>query len=367
MSKTDEEDILWDVAKNCISKLGFVDCVVSIFDPSSATLEQKAAYGPKNPTGRTLYKPMIVALGQGITGHVAESGIAEIVNDTSLDNRYIVDDEPRLSKICVPITIEEDMYGVIDCEHPDKNFFNEQHLKMLSVIASICAIKLKSVRDHRELTEKQEKLIRIREEMVDLRLKVLNSQLHPHFVFNALNAIQHFIYRENKRLALDYLSTFSKLIRFYLNQLDKDTVALEDELDMLNWYLKLQRLRYEGVFNYSIQIENGKEFLNDAVIPSFVIQSLLDNIVESSVYYTKNRQQLTVKFNLSSSTINITIQDQKCDGSSEEKFKKDVEPWQEQVEILNSVKKYNIDKELSFVKEPDSCIRKISLQLPNLN
>ncbi|WP_175443708.1 histidine kinase [Flagellimonas zhangzhouensis] len=374
MDKTNEEDILWSVAKNCFSKLGHVDSVVYMIDDSGKKLIQKAAHGPKSLNEKLIKDPIEIPIGSGITGTVASTGVYELINDTSKEPRYLEDtsnkinnSSERLSEICVPISQDNQIYGVLNCEHPEKDFFTEQHVKMLSVIASICALKIKSIRDGEALLEKQENLIKIREEMVELRLKVLNTQLHPHFVFNALNSIQYFIYQENKRLALDYLSTFSKLIRFYLNQLDKDTIPLKDEIEMLNRYLKLQRLRYEGIFEFSIKIDSGEEHLNDAVIPSFVIQSLLDNIVESSVYFAKNKQFLTVNFNLSNSKVDITIQDQKCDGSSEEKFKKDVEPWKEQVEILNSVKQYNIDKELSFVKEPESCIRKISLQLPNLH
>lgn len=244
MGKENEDDILWDIAKNCISKLGFVDCVIYSVDDTQTVLVQKAAYGPKNPKEKTLYNPVTISIGSGITGNVAKTGIAEIIADTTKDPRYIVDDENRLSEICVPIMYEGHLYGIIDCEHPEKEYFNERHLKMLSAIASICAIKIRSVRASQEVLEKQEKLLQIREEMLELKIFALNSQLNPHFLFNSLNAIQYFVTSEKKKLALEYLSTFSRLIRFYLKQLGKDTVSLYNEIDMLNWYLKLQKLRY---------------------------------------------------------------------------------------------------------------------------
>jgi putative methionine-R-sulfoxide reductase with GAF domain len=200
MGKENEEDILWDVAKNCIAKLGFVDCVVYLVNHNNVLI-QKAAYGPKNPKERTLYNPVEIPIGQGITGAVAKTRQAELVVDTSQDPRYIEDDDNRLSEICVPITYEDHLYGVIDCEHPKKGFFTERHLKMLSAIASICAIKIKSVRANMELLEKQEKLFQIREEMMELKLKALNSQLNPHFIFNSLNAIQYFITAQKTKLA----------------------------------------------------------------------------------------------------------------------------------------------------------------------
>ena len=248
LGKESEEDILWDLAKNCIAKLGFVDCVIYLIDYENNLLVQKAAYGPKNPKDKTLYNPVQILVGKGISGHVAKTGIPEIVNDTSKDSRYIEDDDLRLSEICVPIAHENTVYGVIDCEHPNKGFFTNHHLRMLSAVASICAIKIKSVRANKALLHEQQRLFKIKEEMLELKLKALNSQMNPHFVFNALNAIQYFITSGKRKLALEYLSMFSKLVRYYLKHLEKDVVALKSEVEMLHWYLNLQKLRYDDKF-----------------------------------------------------------------------------------------------------------------------
>lgn len=99
-----------------------------------------------------------------------------------------------------------------------------------------------------ELLEKRDKLFQIREEMVGLKLKALNSQLNLHFIFNSLNAIQYFITAQKIKLALDYFSTFSRLVRYYLKQLGEDNTPLYHEIDIIHWYLKLQKLRYDDSF-----------------------------------------------------------------------------------------------------------------------
>ena len=134
-----EEDILWDLAKNCISQLGFVDCVVYLLDEEKQSMIQKAAYGPKNPENFDILAPVERPLGFGIVGHVAQSGKAELINDASLDERYEMDDEFRYSEVCVPIQIDNKVIGIIDCEHPDKYFFTEHHLQMLLTISSMTA------------------------------------------------------------------------------------------------------------------------------------------------------------------------------------------------------------------------------------
>ena len=136
------EEVLWDVAKNCISRLDLVDCVIYLLDESRGVLVQKAAYGKKNPEEFNIYVPIEIPLGKGIVGSVAQTGIAEIVADVSGDPRYIVDDQPRLSELAVPLLVNNKVIGVIDSEHPERNFYNQSHLDALTTIASICASKI---------------------------------------------------------------------------------------------------------------------------------------------------------------------------------------------------------------------------------
>lgn len=155
-----EEDILWDLAKNCISQLGFVDCVIYLLDREKGVLVQKAALGSKSPEGRVIVNPIVIPLGQGIVGSVAASGKAELIGDTGLDPRYIVDDQRRFSEITVPIIASSEVLGVIDSEHPDKNFFTQEHLKMLGAIASLCSNKLVRARAEMRLRESHQDLER---------------------------------------------------------------------------------------------------------------------------------------------------------------------------------------------------------------
>ncbi|HEX5168491.1 MAG TPA: GAF domain-containing protein, partial [Cyclobacteriaceae bacterium] len=112
--KNTVNEILWDIAKNCISQLGFQDCVIYMVNDEKQILEQKAAYGPKNPKEFEIDNAITIPIGGGIVGTVARSGVAEVIHDTSKDNRYIVDDERRYSEITVPIIYQDKVIGVID-------------------------------------------------------------------------------------------------------------------------------------------------------------------------------------------------------------------------------------------------------------
>ncbi|HTH48058.1 MAG TPA: PAS domain S-box protein [Candidatus Limnocylindria bacterium] len=148
-----EDDILWDITRLCIARLGFEDCVIYLLDADRGVLVQKAAYGPKNPHGREILSPIEIPLGHGVVGAAAETGTAELVPDTRLDPRYIVDDAPRRSELAVAIVAEGQVLGVIDSEHSVAGFFTEEHRGILRAIASICANKLVRARAERQLRE----------------------------------------------------------------------------------------------------------------------------------------------------------------------------------------------------------------------
>jgi LytS/YehU family sensor histidine kinase len=282
-----------------------------------------------------------------------------------------MDDEFRLSEVCVPIVIDGNVIGVIDCEHPKKNFFSEHHLHMLLTMSSITAIKLKSVRAQKKYTQEQQKSLDIQKQFLDLKLKVLNSQLNPHFVFNALNSIQYFITQENKKSALEYLSVFSKLIRFYLKYLEKDAVPVSEEIDMLNWYLKLQKLRYEDKFEFEITSDIKSKKI-DANIPTFILQTLIENLIEHSIFNQHKNQKLKIQFYNSNTEVLININyehEPKAIKSIKytPEYREKIINWQDQIRLLNSVKNYTISKHITFIKDETHIKGNIiKLKLPNL-
>lgn len=135
-------EVLWSITENCISQLNLEDCVIYILDHKSNTLVQKAAYGKKNKKERKVVSPIVIPLRQGIVGHVATSGVPEIVDDTEDDERYIIDDKPRSSELTVPIFCNNQVIGVIDSEHSEIGFFTKHHLQMFQLIAQLLEKKM---------------------------------------------------------------------------------------------------------------------------------------------------------------------------------------------------------------------------------
>lgn len=151
-TKVTIEEVIWEITKNVIYRLGFNDCVIYLYDAETNKLVQKAASGIKNPSGTKIYNQITIPLGKGIVGTVAKTKEPIIVKDTSLDSRYIIDDEVRRSEICVPIIINDKVFGVIDSEHPDVDFFKETHLHILTIISSLCAQRIKDIKSNAKIT-----------------------------------------------------------------------------------------------------------------------------------------------------------------------------------------------------------------------
>ena len=142
----DKDLMLMKVAQEIIPNLELEDCVIYLLDSERNVLIQKVAFGPKNDESDfSIIDPIQIPLGKGIVGHVAQSGLPEIIADSSKDKRYIQDDQMRFSELCVPIIYKDQVIGVIDSEHTSKNFFNEVHLQLIQIIAAFCAAKIAEI------------------------------------------------------------------------------------------------------------------------------------------------------------------------------------------------------------------------------
>lgn len=304
-----EDNILWDVAKNCIGRLQFEDCVIYLFDEEKNILVQKAAHGPKSPRQFVIDKPIDIEAGKGIVGSVAVNGKAEIIDDTSKDPRYILDDEQRYSEITVPIAYDGKVLGVIDCEHSKKSFFTQKHLSILTTIASLCANKIVRARAEEEKREAQIILMSTQQKMTEVEMQALRAQMNPHFIFNCLNSINRYIVKSDQTTASLYLTKFAKLIRLILDNSNSKNVILTNELEALKLYIEMEALRFDKKFTYEIKIEPNLG--TDTVeLPPLIIQPYVENAIWHGLLHKESNGHLSVQVSMTSdSMLQCVIED----------------------------------------------------------
>lgn len=121
----------------------------------------------------------------------------------------------------------------------------------------------------------------------ELEQKLLRSQMNPHFIFNALAAIQNFMLKNDPKKAAGYLGSFSALSRSVLTNSSKETVSLEEEIKMLKDYIELEKLRMQDSFDYQIIYDENEE-LDFIKIPPMMIQPFVENAIKHGLASIKS-------------------------------------------------------------------------------
>ncbi len=144
LGKEDIYEIAWEVSNSVANYLNTDDCVVYLVNEKRKQLELIASFDKRERESKEIYEKMRLPFEKGVVGSVAKSGVSEIIDNTSLDDRYVVYITPKLSELTVPIKNEDKVIGVINAEHQEKNYFTEEHLKTIEGIAGLVSLQLKS-------------------------------------------------------------------------------------------------------------------------------------------------------------------------------------------------------------------------------
>jgi PAS domain S-box-containing protein len=162
-----------------------------------------------------------------------------------------------------------------------------------------------------DITERKQReaaLAEANKQIGELRLMALRSVMNPHFVFNALNSIQYFIAKNDRKNAINYMSTFSKLIRGILSHSVAPRIRLADELEMLRYYIDLELLRFENKFEYQVNVQPGVD-AESIEVPSLLIQPYVENAILHGLYNKEGRGKLTIEVREEEETVLFSITD----------------------------------------------------------
>jgi two-component system cell cycle sensor histidine kinase/response regulator CckA len=146
------EDLLWSIAGNIGTLLGFQDAVIYLSE--NGKLFQRAAFGVKNPAEHQIHNSIIMRCGEGVVGRVAMTGEALLIGDTSLCEFYVSGDFPGRSEISVPVIYQGQVLGVLDAESERLDAYSSSDLRILTSVANIAAPRIASA-----LEEEKRKLI----------------------------------------------------------------------------------------------------------------------------------------------------------------------------------------------------------------
>ena len=117
----------------------------------------------------------------------------------------------------------------------------------------------------------------IQKRLAETKMEALQSQMNPHFIFNAMNSIQNYIIDNNVDDALMYMGEFSKLIRQTLNNSSQQRITLKDEIRYLKSYITLENMRFKNKINFILNIDANLDLV-EIEIPPMLIQPFIENV-----------------------------------------------------------------------------------------
>ncbi|NOR88125.1 MAG: tetratricopeptide repeat protein [Bacteroidales bacterium] len=229
--------------------------------------------------------------------------------------------------------------------------FSGAAILMLIILIFLLRNKQKHQLVKNELEQKQ----------MEMEGRLLRSQMNPHFIFNSLNSIQSYITSNDQYHAETYLSKFAKLMRSILENSRHAFVSLEQDLSTLMIYMELEHLRFEGQFQYDLDVDEKIDFEN-TYIPPMLIQPYIENaIVHGLVGKLEKKGQLNVSFELlNENAIKCIVED---NGIGREKAmelkKRSIKPYEslgmqvtkERMQVISEINKVSFKETFFDLKD----------------
>lgn len=161
----------------------------------------------------------------------------------------------------------------------------------------------------KKMREKEWEKIRIRQKVNDLEQRVQRAQMNPHFIFNCLNSIQHFIISNDMEATNQYLTEFASLIRQTLDNSDKTSISIDNEIRYLRSYLELEKMRFGHYFDFSIEADPQISG-HSVFIPVMFVQPYVENSIRHGFRYKKDMPGLLrIRFQLEDNQLACIIED----------------------------------------------------------
>ncbi|MEO9806363.1 MAG: tetratricopeptide repeat protein [Reichenbachiella sp.] len=154
----------------------------------------------------------------------------------------------------------------------------------------------------------RQRTLKSKQAQMELEQRFLRSQLNPHFISNALLAVQNFMLKKQPEEAAIYLSKFSKLMRETLENSRQEFILLEDELQMLTNFMDIHKMRMDDAFDYQIHIGDNIDPETDTIPPMFV-QPFVENAIEHGISQAKGKGQINLHFEKEGEYISIVVKD----------------------------------------------------------
>lgn len=158
---------------------------------------------------------------------------------------------------------------------------------------------------YRSLQEESVRRARLETRLVQAQLQALQMQLQPHFLFNTLNAISVLV-EKDPAAARSMLLVLSDLLRMTLQQMEGNTITLRQELDFLERYLQIERMRFPD--RLTVEIAASEELM-DAQVPTMILQPLVENAMRHGIAHRRGASVLRISAGQVNGSLQLSVYD----------------------------------------------------------
>ena len=242
----------------------------------------------------------------------------------------------------------------------------KQFSTIILIVIVLTSIIIISIIYYRQLKIKQQT------QEIEMSQTLLRTQMNPHFIFNAMSVIQGYIYENDPSKSSKFLVSFSKLIRLILENSPKEFITIETEIDILDKYLKTQKLRFENRFDFKISVPDELVF-KKVLIPPMITQPFVENSIEHGQLNIVENGHIHIEFKEQNEMLYVKIEDNGVGRKESEKrnSKKDHKSMalnitKERVKILNKKYRSKATVEIGDLQEGKYSGTLVELNLPLL-
>ena len=144
--------------------------------------------------------------------------------------------------------------------------------------------------------DKEKIKVNLKSQIIEARLKALQAQMNPHFIFNALNSIQNSIIDNKVDDALMYMGDFSHLIRQTIDSSIQSFITLSEEIKYLETYVKVENIRFDN--KIVLKIEANNLDIDNIIIPPMLIQPMIENAITHALHSINKKFKVNVLKNI---------------------------------------------------------------------
>lgn len=162
------------------------------------------------------------------------------------------------------------------------------------------------IRNGRELAAARERALKAQSQANLAQLKMLRYQLNPHFLFNTLNAIATLVLEQANDTAEKMLGALSRFLRFTLDQDPQQKVPLKREMEVLDLYLRIEKMRFDDRLILDIRIDPDAE---RALVPSLILQPLIENAIKFAVARSEDGCRIGIRGTVNGEWLDLELTD----------------------------------------------------------